>query len=127
MDELGQIVFEEALALGLEEGDDLLIVGRVGGGEAEIDLLAALVERHALQPEGDGPILDGREGLGIELCRFDLAVGDRGVFLEHLAHALRVDAVGRNLVAQLRRVVEAQHDRLVDLRERRFACRATSV
>ena len=48
MDELGEVVFEEALALGLEERDHLLVVGRVGGGEPEIDLLAALVERHAL-------------------------------------------------------------------------------
>ena len=126
VDQLGQIVFEEALALGLEERDDLLVVGRVGGGEAEIDLLAALVERHALEPEGDGAILGRRERLGIEDLQLDLAVGRGRVFLEHLAHALRIDAVGRHLVAELRRIVEAQHDRLVDLAERVARALATA-
>ncbi len=119
MDELRQIVFEEALALRLEERNDLQIVGRVRGGEAEIDLLAALIERHALQAESDGTILDGGEGQRVELLQLDLALGHRRVFLEHLAHALRIDAVGRNLVAELLRVVEAQHDGLVELGERR--------
>ncbi len=118
MDELRQVVFEEALALGLEEGDGLLVVGRVGGGEAEIDLLAALVERHALKAEGDGAVLHRRERLGIEDLQLDLAAGCGLVFLEHLAHALRIDGIARDLVAQSRRIVEAHHDRLVELLER---------
>jgi hypothetical protein len=116
--QLGQVVFEEALALGLEERDGLLIVGRIGGGKPEIDLHAALVERHPLEPEGDGAILGRRERLGIEDLQLDLALGARGVFLEHLAHALGIDAVGRDLVAELRRKIKAHDDRLVDLGER---------
>jgi hypothetical protein len=54
VDEAGQIVFEQALALAREERDDLLVVGRVGAGQAEKHLLALLIERHRLQSEGDG-------------------------------------------------------------------------
>jgi len=46
--ELGQVVFEKALALGLEERNDLLVVGRVGRGEPEINLLASDIERYSL-------------------------------------------------------------------------------
>ena len=118
MDQLGQIVFEKALALGLEERDDLLVVGRVGRGEAEIDLLAALIERHALQPERDGAVLDIRERQRVETSRRILPLRRRDILLEHLAHALRIDAVGRDLVAEPGRIIEAQGDRLVDPGER---------
>ncbi len=118
MDQLRQIVFEEALALGLKERDDLLVIRRVGCGEAEIDLLAALVDRHALEAEGDGAVLDGRVGDRIEDLEPKLAAGERSVLLEHLAHPLRVERVGRDLCAEALRIVEAHCDRLVDLDER---------
>ena len=118
MDHLGEVVFQEALALGLEERDQLLVVGGVGGDQAEIDLLAALIDGYALQALGDRAVLLRREGLGIEDLQIDLAVGDRGVFLQRLAHALGVDAIGRDLVAQALGVIEAQRDRLLDRRQR---------
>ena len=93
MDQLRQVVFEELLALRLEEGDGLQIVGRVGRGEAEIDLLAALIERHALQAESDGAILDRRERQRVELLQLDLAVGRGFVFLEHRAVAFGLQGV----------------------------------
>ena len=117
VDELGQIVFEKALALGREKRDDLLVVGRIGRGEAEINLLALAVERHALQPERDRAVLDIRERLRVVGFETDLAVRRRDILVEQLAHALGVDAVGRNLVAEPVRIIEAQGDRLVDLGE----------
>ena len=95
-------------------------------GEAEIDLLALLVERHALQPEGDGAVLDIGEGLRVVDFELDLAVRRRGVLVEQLAHALGIDAVGRDRVAEPGRVVEPQRDRLVDLGRASAACRATA-
>ena len=51
IDQLGQVVFQEAFALRLEEGDGALVVLQVGAGEAEIHLHAALIDRHALQAD----------------------------------------------------------------------------
>jgi hypothetical protein len=116
MDELRQIIFEEPLSLRLEERDHLLVVGGIGRGETKIDLLTALVEGDALEAEGDGTVLGRRERLGIEDLELDLVLGERCVFLEHLAHALRIDAVEWRLVAEPGRVVEAERDRLVDMR-----------
>ena len=48
VDQLCQIVFEKAFALGRKERNDLLIVGRIGGGEAEVNSIALAVERHRL-------------------------------------------------------------------------------
>ncbi len=114
VDELSQIVFEKALALRLEESDDLLVVGRIGRGQPEIDLLALHVERHALQPEGDGAVLDIGEGQGIVDFEADLAVSRCDVLIEQLAHPLRINAVGGDLVGEPGRIIEPQRDRLVD-------------
>ena len=117
VDELGQIVFEKALALGRKERDDLLIVGRVGRGEAEINLVALAVERHRLQAEGDRLVLDIGKRLGVEDFEAELAVRRGDVLLEQFAHALGIDAVGRDLVAETVGIVKAQGNRLVDLRQ----------
>jgi hypothetical protein len=117
-DELRQVIFEESLAIRLKERDDRLVVSRIGAGEAEINLLAALIERHALEAEGDGAILDRRERLRIENIEHDLAFGQRRVFAQHLAHAIGKDAVTRDFAAELRRIIETQRDRLVDFGER---------
>ena len=77
-------------------------------GEAEIDLLALLVERHALQAERDGAVLDIGEGLRVVDLEPDLAVRRRDILVEQLAHALGIDAVGRHLVAEPGRIIEAQ-------------------
>ena len=118
VDELGQIVFEKALALGLEERDDLLIVGRVGRGETEIDLLASDIERHSLQPERDGAVLGIRERQRVVDFEADLAVGRCDILIEQFAHALRIDAVGRDFVGEAVRIIEPQRDRLFDPGER---------
>ena len=91
MHQPGQIVFEKALPLRREEGDDLLVVGRVGAGQAEIDLLALRIERHGLQPEGDGAVLVIREGLRLIDFQAQLAGGRIGIAAEQFAHPLGID------------------------------------
>ncbi len=115
VDELGQVVFEKALALGLHERDRLFLVGRIAAGEAEIDELAALVDRHALQAEGDRAVFLVGEGLRIDELDAQLAARGVGVFAQHLAHARGVDAVLRDLLAEPVREIEPQGDRLLDL------------
>ncbi len=116
-DQLGEVDFEEALALGLEEGDDLFLVGAVDAGETEIDELAGLIDRHALQAEPDGAVFLIREGLRVDDLQADLAVRGVAIFLQHLADAAGVDAVGRDLLAQALRIIKAQRHRLGDARE----------
>jgi hypothetical protein len=106
MYEFCEIVFEKPLTLRLEERDDLLIVGRVGGGETEIDLLASGIERHALKSEGYRSVFDVREGHGVIDFEADLAVCCRDVLIQQLAHPLRINPVRRHLVAKTRRVVK---------------------
>ncbi len=118
VDELGQIVFEKALALGLEERNDLLVVGRVGRGETEIDLLASDIERHPLQPESDCAVFGIRERQGVIDLEPDLAVGRCDILIEQLAHALGIDAVRRDFVGEAGRIIEPQGDRLFDPGER---------
>ena len=117
VDQPRQIVFEKPLALGVEERDDLLVVGRVGAGEAEIDRLALVVERHGLQPIGDGAVLGVGKRLRIVDFEPQLAFGGGDILVEQLAHALGIDAIGRRAVAEPVRVIEAQRDRLLDLGE----------
>ena len=117
VDEAGQIVFEEAFALRREEGDDLLIIGRVGAGEAKEYLLTLLVERHGLQAERDGTVLDIGEGLRVVGFEAQFATRRRDILVEQFAHTLGVDAVGRRRVAEAGRIIEAQCDRLVDARQ----------
>src|SRR5258708_5946901 len=51
MHDASEVVFEQALALRCEERDRLLVIGRIGAGETEIDLLALGIERHPLEAE----------------------------------------------------------------------------
>ncbi len=118
VDELGQIVFEKALALGLEERDDLLVVGRVGRGETEIDLLAPDIERHPLQPERDCAVLGIRERQRVVDFEPDLAVGRGDILIEQLAHALGIDPVRGDFIGEAVRIIEPQRDRLFDPGER---------
>ena len=62
--QLGQIVFEKALALGREERDDLLVVGRIGRGEAEIDLVASLSSGTACSPNATARSSTSENGCG---------------------------------------------------------------
>ena len=101
VDQLGQVVFEKALALGREKRDDLLVVGRIGRGEAEINLVAFAVERHGLQTERHRAVLDIGKRLRVVGFETDFAVRRRDILVEQFAHALGVDAIGRNLVAKL--------------------------
>ncbi len=106
MHELGQIVFEKALALGLEKRDDLLVVGRVGCGEPEIYLLPRHIERYPLQPERDRAVFGVRERQRVVDFEAHLAVGRRDVLIEQLAHALGIDAVRRDFVGEAVRIIE---------------------
>ncbi len=74
VDQLGQIVFEKALPLRREKRDHLLVVGRIGRRQAEIDVLALAVERHRLQPERYGAVFDIGKGLRVIAFEADLAV-----------------------------------------------------
>ena len=93
MDEAGQIIFEQALAVGRKEGDDLLVVGRVGAGQTEKHLLTLLIEGHGLEAEGDGPILDIGKGLRVMDFEAQLAFRRCDIFGKQFAHALRIDAI----------------------------------
>ena len=75
---------------------------RLVAGQAEIDLAAALIDRHALQTVGERAVLGVAERLGIVEFEPDLAVRDRGVFLQHLAHVVGVGAVERDRAAKRR-------------------------
>src|SRR5512140_1519681 len=57
VDELGQVVFEEALAVRREEGHDGVVVGEVRGDEAVVAGLAILVQALALETCRSGAVL----------------------------------------------------------------------
>ena len=115
VDDAGDVVFKVAFAGFVEERDQLDIVRRIGAGKAEEDALAGAVHGKALEAEGVGPVLGVGERFGIEDPEFDLAVGERGEFLQQVAHMARIDAHLRNLPRDAAGEVEAEHDRLVDL------------
>ena len=113
VDQFGQVVFKEALALRLEEGDGAFIVFQVAAGQAEIHLHAALIHRYALQAISHRAVLGVAERLGIVELEPDLAAGQRGVFSQHLAHVVGEGAVERYRAAQPARIEQAQRDRLL--------------
>ncbi len=108
------VVFEELLALELEEGNDDLLLARFRR-EAEIDLGAGLVDRHALHAERDGLVLDLGERLRVLDRKRNLAA-TRGLdHAQHVLHAKRVVAVDRGRRAERVGVVERQLGRLLQL------------
>jgi len=86
--ELGQVVFEELLALGVHERDELLVADRVGSRHAEIQRLVADLQAHALKPEGGGAILLLRERRRIDDAHLEPPVGAGLEFHQHVLHAL---------------------------------------
>ena len=113
-DQLGEVVFEEGLAIGGEEGDGGVGVGRVAADQAEIADLAVLVEAHAAQSRGHRLVLGIRERLGIEDGKLHPPAGDIAVLLQQRAHALEVAGVDGRRLAEPLGEVEPQADRLVD-------------
>ena len=126
VDELGQVVFEEALAIGREKLDGGVVVGGVGGDEAEVAGLAVLVEAHAAQASGDGAILGVGEGFRLDQRELQLALREVAILFEQRLHALEVFAVERGHLAELLGVVEADVDRLLDLGAEPVWCRPRS-
>ncbi len=118
VDQPGQIVFEKPLPLGIEERDRLLIVGRIGAGEPEINRLSLIVERHGLQPISNRAVLCVGKRQRVIDFEAELALRRGDVLVEQLAHALRVNAISGRVIAKPVRVIKAQRDRFVDLGQR---------
>ncbi len=117
IDQPRQVVFQEALAIGLEEPDRALVIQQIGADQAEIDLLAALIQRHTLQTVGQRAVLHLAERLGIVELELQFAAGGRGVFRQHLAHMIRQRAVRRHRAAEFARIEQPQRDRFLEAGE----------
>ena len=117
-DEAGEVVFEERLAVWREHVDGGAAGGRVGGGEAEEQLLAAgALER--LDAVGDGAVLVFRERPRVDDLEHDVAVRRGGVGVEHGAHAPREGGELRRLLGEPARQEQPKPQRLVEIAEQR--------
>ena len=112
VDEPAEVVFEEAFFLRVEEGDDLAAVGGVDAHEAEVEVLALLVEGHADDAGGDGLVFGLAEGRGVDDGENDFAAADAGVFLEEFTDALGVGLHDGAALREARGVVEGEFDGL---------------
>ena len=110
IDQLGQVVFQEPLAFGLEERNGPLVILQVRAREAEIDLRRPLIQRRGLQPVGHRPVFGVAERFGVKELQLYLAMGDRRVVAQHLPHMVGIGAVGRDSTAQLTGVEQPQRD-----------------
>jgi len=86
VDELGEIVFEELLPLGVQRGEGFLLV-RLGRNEAELDLLTGGGDELRLDAGGGGLLLVGRVGSRIDDVEGEFTAGGAGVLAEHFLHA----------------------------------------
>ena len=109
-----EVVFEIPLALGIEEGDDLLIIGTVGSGEAEINLLASGIELDTLKAVGDRLVLLDGIGFGVDDLEVDPAFRQIGVVLQEFANASDEITIDRRRLGQGARRVKPERQRLVD-------------
>ena len=114
VDQPGDVVFDEALAGRMEEGDLFFRIHRVGPGEAEIDHRSAGIDGHAFHAVGFGLVLVDRIGLGPVGLQPDLAVRKGGIALQQVAHPLRRRSVAGHPVDQRGREEQAQDDRLFE-------------
>ena len=117
MHELGDVVFEELLTLGGEEGDDFLVVDGVRTGKTEVEASLVDPQRHAAQAVSDGAVLLLGEGLWIDHVQRQLPAGEPLVLVEQRAHAIGVAADAGHLSQLALREMEAQGHRLLDTRE----------
>ncbi|MNO68781.1 hypothetical protein D3C76_596210 [compost metagenome] len=109
------VVFEEFLVVQREERDGLGIVQRIGAGQTEVDLLAALVQRHRLQAELGGAVFLFGERLRIDDMQPDLAASLALVGLEQLLDTPGVVAQRHEVLGALVGIEEVQVDRLLQL------------
>src|SRR6185437_7583983 len=114
IDELRDVVLEEALLVRVEEGDGLLAVGGVGSRETEVELGAGLVDGGARDPELRGAILLDRERLRIDDVQVDHAARALPELLEEVVYPLAVGTDLRDGFGGLGRVEEVEVDRLLD-------------
>ena len=115
--ELGDVVFEERLALGGEERDDFLVVDGVRAGEAEVEDSLVDPQRHPAQPVRDGAVLLLGEGLGVDHVQRHLPAGEPPVLVEQRAHAVGVAADAGRPLQLAPREVEPQGHRIPEARE----------
>ena len=114
VDHLGQVVFQEPLALERDEGHQRLVVGAVGGVDAEIDIDPVIAERHALKAGRHGAVLGVGERFGIEHVELHLAAGDVPILLKEGADPLEIALEGRRPLAERGGEIEPDLDRFVD-------------
>ena len=115
--ELGDVVLEELLALGGEEGDGFLVIDGVRTDEAEVEAPLVEPQRHAAQAVRDGAVLLFGEGLGVDHVQRQLPAGEPFVLVEQGAHAIGVAADARRPPQLALREVETQGHRLLQARE----------
>ena len=100
VDQLGDVVLQELLALGVEGGDRLLLVG-LRGDEAEVELAAVRGCVCGSMPAAVAFSSSGVSGSGSMTFRRDLAARGAHVLAEHLADALGVVLVLDELAARV--------------------------
>ena len=96
VDHPGQFVFEKALAVRVEDLDDLLVTDTVGRGEAEVQGLPE-PEGDRLQPELGGPVLVLRERHRVDDVQHEVAAAGALQFLQHLANPVGVVSQRRDV------------------------------
>ena len=115
-DETRDIVFEEALALGLEELDDLDAIGAVGRDQAEKQPgIVAGAGRNRFETVLKGTVARLRQGFGVDRAHIDATTGQGLVFLEQFPYTLCVLTHERHALGGVVREVQRELDRLIDI------------
>ena len=109
-----QVVFEERLALILEKGDDLRVIGSVCRRHAEIQAIAGGIQRYTLQAEGHSLVFRIGKRLRVDHLQGDGTIRDRSIGLQKLLYPPRILANGRYRARQAIAEEEAHRDRLID-------------
>ena len=119
INELGEIVLEELLTLGVERGEGFLLVG-LGRDEAKLDLFAGGWNELGLDSGGGGALFFGSVGTGIDDVERDFSAGGAGVLAQHFLDAGRVVFVRDGQAGGGFGEIEIERDRLVDFTEERL-------
>ena len=108
------VVFEELLLIEREEGYDLDSVQGVAAGQAEVQVVAALLQGNSLQAELGGLVLVLGERLGIDHLQANPAVRLALVGTQQFFDAPGVVAQRHQFPGTAIRIEEVQVDRLVE-------------
>jgi hypothetical protein len=122
----GNVVFEERLALGVEDWDGFLLVS-LGDNESQIKGLASALDLLRLEAGGLGALLLSGIGRGGNDLEREAAGGSANVGAEHLFDTVGVVLIGYRQTGDAPGGVEAQGDWLLDLRKKSAGARRQSI